>query len=213
MENNLKKEITAEVVRPEKDTVSLETSDIQLWKAFKSGSNSAFLHIYETHFDNLYSYGFRICNDEDLVKDAIHDVFFDLRRNGKTIGETNSIKFYLYKCLKRKIIKELSRLQYKQEKLNDQFPFEITFSHEQILINNQIDKEKSSKINQAICELSPRKREAIYYLFYEGMTYEQIKELMDLSNAKSARDLVYKGLRSLRESIGYMPVFFILGGM
>ncbi len=211
MENNLKKEFPAEVVRPENDTLSLETSDFQLWQAFKSGNNAAFLQIYEAHFDQLYSYGFRICRDEDLVKDAIHDVFFELRKNGKTIGNTDSIKFYLFKCLKRKIIKELTNWHNKQEKLNEHISFEITFSHEQFLINSQIDKEKSLKISQALSELSPRKREAIYYLYYEGMSYDQIKELMDLSNAKSARDLVYKGLRSLRESIGYMPVFFILG--
>ncbi|MDN3669483.1 RNA polymerase sigma factor [Echinicola jeungdonensis] len=211
MENNLKKEFAAEVICPEKEAKSIKTSDIQLWQAFKSGNNAAFLQIYESHFDQLFSYGFRICKDEDLVKDAIHDVFFELRKNGKTIGETDSIKFYLFKCLKRKIIKELTSWYNKQEKLNEHIPFEITFSHEHFLINSQIDKEKSLKISQALSELSPRKREAIYYLYYEGMSYEQIKELMDLSNAKSARDLVYKGLRSLRETIGFMPVFFLFG--
>jgi RNA polymerase sigma factor (sigma-70 family) len=80
------------------------------------------------------------------------------------------------------------------------------------LINAQLDAEQSAKIKRALEELSPRKREAIYYLFFEDLSYEEIKEMMGLSSAKSARDLVYKALKSLRNSLGFLPLFFIIGG-
>ncbi|GAA0881248.1 sigma-70 family RNA polymerase sigma factor [Algoriphagus jejuensis] len=179
----------------------------ELWAAFKSGSNSAFILIYERFFDSLYSYGSRINSNEDLVKDAIHDVFLDLKNNCKSIGETNSIKFYLFKCLKRRIFREVKRWSNKKEELVQQDSFEIIFSHEQILIDRQTDKEKVQKINAALIGLSPRKREAIYYVFFEGMSYQQVSELMELSDPKSARDLVYKGLRCLRDTLGFFPFF------
>ncbi|WP_186754017.1 RNA polymerase sigma factor [Echinicola salinicaeni] len=187
-----------------------EHTDIDLWKAFKKGSNSAFLKIYENYFDSLYRFGSRITTREELVKDAIHDVFLDLRKYSETIGDTHHIKFYLFKCLKRRIIKELNKWSSRQSNLNEHTPFEVTISHEQFLINSQLDQEQFNNIQSALDGLSPRKREAIYYLFYEGMSYEEISEMMSLSNPKSARDLVYKALRSLRNSLGFIPLFFQL---
>ncbi|MDR7128874.1 RNA polymerase sigma factor (sigma-70 family) [Algoriphagus sp. 4150] len=184
------------------------SSDLETWKAFKSGSNSAFIFIYERYFDSLYSYGMRINGMEDLVRDAIHDVFLDLKNSSSSLGDTDSIKFYLFKCLKRRIYKELKTWSGLKQELASQDSFSITYSHEQTLIDKQIDLEMSQKINAAIAGLSQRKREAIYYVYFEGMSYLQVSELMELSDPKSARDLVYKALKCLRESLGFLPLFF-----
>lgn len=195
------------------DVESSNRSDLELWQAFLAGNKSAFINIYETYFDSLFSYGTRITPNEELVKDSIHDVFFDLRKNSKNIGGTNHIKFYLFKCLKRRLLKELKGWVGKRGSLDDHTPFEITFSYEQVLINGQMDTEQTAKIKNAIEELSPRKREAVYYIFFEGLNYKEVKELMGLSSAKSARDLVYKALRTLRNSLGFLPpLFFMIEG-
>ncbi|MBD8489473.1 sigma-70 family RNA polymerase sigma factor [Echinicola sp. CAU 1574] len=186
------------------------SNDTEMWQAFKDGSNAAFLNIYKKYFNSLFSYGIRIKDNEDLVKDAIQDVFLDLKKNCRGLGNTDSIKFYLFKCLKRKIFKQFKVWEGQREELVLQDSFGITFSHEQTLINKQIDLEKARLIDGAIQQLSPRKREAIYYVFYEGMSYQQVSELMELCDAKSARDLVYKALRCLRNSAGFLPVIFSL---
>jgi len=211
------KELVNERFSYEEKPISIDVeiskkSDFELWQAFLAGNNSAFINIYETYFDVLFSYGTRITPNEELVKDSIHDVFFDLRKNSKNIGDTNHIKFYLFKCLKVKLLKELKGWVGKRGSLDDHTPFEITFSYEQMLINSQMDTEQIAKIKKAIEELSPKKREAVYYIYYEGLNYEEVKELMGLSSAKSARDLMYKALRSLRNSLGFLPpLFYIIG--
>jgi RNA polymerase sigma factor (sigma-70 family) len=187
-------------------------TDFEIWQAFLAGNKSAFINIYETYFDSLFSYGTRITPNQDLVKDSIHDVFFDLRKNSENIGNTNHIKFYLFKCLKARLLKELTGWTGKRGSLDDHTPFEITFSYEEILINSQMDTEQTEKIKKAVEELSPRKREAVYYIFFEGLNYEEVKELMELSSAKSARDLIYKALRDLRNSLGFLPPFFYVMG-
>ena len=180
----------------------------ELWNSFRTGNNSAFITIYERFFDSLYSYGYRINSNEELVKDAIHDVFLDLKQNTSSLGETDSIKFYLFTCLKRRMFRELKKWSNLKEEFDQNDCFEITFSHEQALIDRQVDMEKAQKINAAIQSLSPRKREAIYYVYYEGMSYQQVAALMDLADSKSARDLIYKSLKCLRESLGFLPLFF-----
>ena len=48
-------------------------------------------------------------------------------------------------------------------------------------------------------QLPERQRKAIHYFYFENVSYAQLAELMEMSNIKSARNLVYKGINSLRE--------------
>lgn len=187
-------------LRPPKAYQSLE--DVQLWNAFRAGDEQAFILIYEDNFDRLYAYGLRIVGDECLVEDAIQEVFIDLKNNRSRINETDSVKFYLFKCLKRKLHREASKWLHKREELEDGHSFGFTLSHEQFLIDKQMNEEELHHLNHAIGKLSPRKKEMIYYFFYEGLDYAQIQELMGLENVKSARNLLYKALDFLRESLG-----------
>lgn len=175
-----------------------KASDSDIWDAFRMGSESAFISIYQTHFDNLFSYGFKICNSEALVKDAIQDLFIELRKSRSRLGQTDSIKFYLFKCIKRKLIKEEKKWYSSLEQIDSNYFFDFSFSPEELLINKQIDEEKSNKLSEAIQQLSPRKREVVYYFFYEGMTYKEIQEIMNLDNIKSVRNLIYRSLGFLR---------------
>lgn len=178
---------------------SVPKEDMVLWNSFRDGNESAFIRIYETYLDKLYAYGWRICRKEELVKDAIQDVFIDLRKYRYNLGPTDSIKFYLFKCLKRNIIKEEGKWYSNLEDIDNSYFFDFSFSHEKLLIDRQIDEEKKEKLNKAITLLSPRKREVIYYFFYEGLNYQQIQEIMKLDNIKSARNLIYKALGFLRQ--------------
>ncbi|WP_373494121.1 RNA polymerase sigma factor [Aquiflexum sp.] len=173
--------------------------DVVLWDSFRIGNESAFIRIYETYFDRLYAYGWRICKKDALVQDAIQDMFIELRKYRSNLSPTDSIKFYLFKCLKRTIIKEEGKWYSNLEDIDSSYFFDFTFSHEKHLIDRQINEEVKEKLNKAIALLSPRKREVIYYYFYEGLNYQQIQEIMKLDNIKSARNLIYKALGFLRE--------------
>jgi RNA polymerase sigma factor (sigma-70 family) len=178
---------------------SVQREDPVLWDSFRNGNESAFIRIYETYFDRLFAYGWRICMNEELVKDSIQDMFIDLRKYRRNLGSTDSIKFYLFKCLKRIIIKEEGKWYSNLDEIDNSYFFDFTFSHEKFLIDRQIDEEKKEELNKAIALLSPRKREVIYYFFYEGLNYQQIQEIMKLDNIKSARNLIYKALGFLRQ--------------
>jgi RNA polymerase sigma factor (sigma-70 family) len=178
------------------------SSDAAAWKAFKEGNESAFIYIYESYFHALYAYGFRIMSDSSVVKDALQDMFISLRERRQYLGDTDDIKFYLFKCLKRRLIKDFSEWQGKKECL-ESIPegIHFTLSHETQLIDQQLTKDKIGKLNAAIALLSPRKREIIYYSFYEGLSYAQIQEIMGLENQQTTRNLMYKAIRYLRKMI------------
>ena len=179
----------------------LPLEDAQVWDAFRAGNEAAFIFIYETYFDRLFSYGFRVAGDACLVEDAIQELFIDLRNTRTRLKETNSIKFYLFTCLKRKLHREAAKWLHKRQEWETQTNFDFIISHEQHLIDKQVDEEGLNRLNDAVQKLSPRKKEVIYYFFYEELDYPQIQELMGLENIKSARNLLYKALDFLRDEL------------
>ncbi|MEX2512845.1 MAG: sigma-70 family RNA polymerase sigma factor [Cyclobacteriaceae bacterium] len=172
-----------------------------LWEDFKAGSESAFIKIYESFFDILLNYGCQLTGDRGLTKDSIQDLFIEIRQKREKLGKTDSIKFYLMKSLKRKLVKQLNKNNRFQSLSQSGNIFEITFSHEKMLIDKQIQEEQSKRLNEALKLLSGRKKEVLYYFYFEGLDYEQIRELMDFSHIKSVRNLVYKAVKILKNAL------------
>jgi RNA polymerase sigma factor (sigma-70 family) len=174
--------------------------DQKIWEDFKLGDETAFIHIYSTHFKELISFGYQFCRDMPLVEDSIQDIIVDLRRKRNALPPIkHSIRLYLFQALKRRII----NYQKKVRNINldnnyDNYVFEICLPHEAVLISEQVHAEISERINHAISQLTSRQREALYYLYFKNMSYEEIRILMGIDNVKSVRNLIYKAITTLR---------------
>ncbi|WP_209329203.1 RNA polymerase sigma factor [Lunatimonas salinarum] len=186
-------------VTPHSDSISAFSSDSEAWNAFRDGNESAFIFIYENYFEVLFGYGYSIIADTHIVKDALQDLFVELRERRSRLGATDSIKFYLFASLKRKLFKDLTKWQGNRESI-DTLPgdFLFTLSHESQLIDKQLSADKLNQLNDAIANLSKRQREIIYYTFFEGFTYRQVREIMGMESEQSVRNLMYKAIKELR---------------
>ena len=174
--------------------------DEELWNEFKDGNESAFIQIYSAYYEEMYNYGFQVSGDLGLVQDCIQDLFMEIRKNRTRLGGTNNIRFYLFKALRRKIIREKSKWFRKFEAFSGENPQWVAPSHEQHLIDQQVSQEALERLQSAIQELTPKKREILYYFYFENLTYEQIRELMGVSNVKSVRNLLYETISLLRKN-------------
>src|SRR5680860_1813791 len=70
--------------------------------------------------------------------------------------------------------------------------FGIIPPREDIIILDQVQKEKLEKLDRALAGLKEKHREAIYYYFYKGMAYEEVRDLLGFQDVKCARNLIYK---------------------
>lgn len=178
-----------------------EKKDKEIWKDFKAGNESAFIFIYEKHFKSLINYGLNFTSDRDLVLDCLQDMFISLREKRATITETDAIKPLLFKIFRRKVNhylrKQSKNQQIRTETSNNKFGF--TLSAEQHIINRQINDEQIELLNRAILALTNTEREAIFHYYFENHSYQQIADIMDYTQVKTARSLVYKAVASLRK--------------
>ena len=184
----------------------LHPTEDSLWLAFREGSESAFDLIYGKQFPVLFNYGYRLCQDEELVKDCIQNLFVEIWQKRHQIKKVYSLKHYFIKIMRRKVFKEL---KIRQKTDTEQFSLEINEYRLDCLISclseqnleNEISVVTSRRLQCAVANLSARKKEAILLKFYENLTYAEISEVMDLRETKYARQLVYRALDELKKYI------------
>ena len=187
-------------------------SDTLLWYDFIQGNDDAFRIIYNNHVQSLFKYGCHFTCDEALIKDCIHDVFIELAKYRSGLGATNNIKLYLFKSLKRKIIKSMDKSGIFGSIDVDNLPFYYTISAEDAIVDNESEWLQYLQLDKAIATLSPRQKEAIYLKFVSDLSYEELGKVMQL-NYQSARNLVFRGLEKLRLSLPKnLFLFFLRSG-
>lgn len=183
-------------------------SDQDLWRAFKGGDRAAFSTIYRHYIQPLYNYGMKVAEDSDLVEDAIQELFIYLWKTRENLGETDSIKFYLFKSLRRRIItsQEESLRQAKKKISVGQGQESATYSHEQFLVSRQLEEDQHRQLHLSLQGLTKRQREAITLRFYDNLSFQEVAQVMSL-NIKSTYNLVSKALDALKEKSGALLSF------
>ncbi|QTE22565.1 RNA polymerase sigma factor [Polaribacter cellanae] len=206
---NLKKNGNESFFFKEKKVIN-GVSDLQLWQEFKSGSESAFATIYKNHAAKLYSYGLKLVRNEDLVKDSIQDLFVDIWNSKDKLANVTSIKGYLYKSIRRKLIREAT----KQRKFFDNTKdisnlLSSTPSAEFNLIEKQHFDRDCKILKKHIATLSQKQKEIIHLKFYANLSYEDIMEVMSLDK-KATYNLMSRTVKILRKQMKFSLIFLML---
>ncbi len=176
------------------------SDDEKLWNDFRSGSKEAFEYLYRNYVGILYNYGFKICQDKMLTKDAIQEVFLSLLTKYDKVNLTNAIKLYLFKSLRIEIFKKLKAEQRFTDILLIDTDFSMDYSTEYKMIEDEITMIRIRELAQVIELLPRRQKECIYLRFYEGMTYQEISEIMDIE-VSSVYKMLYKAIEKLYENL------------
>lgn len=177
----------------------ISEAELQRWSQFKEGDRDAFAAIYREHILQLITYGLRLCPDQDLLKDQIQELFVELWHSRKNLAPTRSVKFYLFKALRYKLIR-LERNRYlSQQSARIAFNLDNPMQDpiETSIIENESRASQAASLRQALGTLSLRQQEAIQLRYYQGFTHDQIAELMDL-NYQSVSNLLHRALFRLK---------------
>lgn len=185
---------------PLKTILHNETDYIE-WDSFKSGNWEAYVRLYDTHFKSLNNYGYKFSRDVNLIEDAVHDLFVNLWSKKEQLGSPVSVKNYLYKSLRNLLFRKMKNQQrFSNIETDDDYPFNFEVAFDTLIIEDESEKALQKKIKTAIQTLPARQQEIVYLRFYEGLSYEEIADIMGL-NINSAYKLLYKAIAKLQEKI------------
>ncbi len=180
---------------------TIQPDDTPLWQQLKQGEAAALVMIYDLHIDALYNYARRFTQNTNLIEDCLQDLFAEIWEKREKLGDTTSIKAYLFKSVRRKVLRALKNdgKYTHADPAIVQHSLEIEQSYEKWMIESELTKEQQQKLKSCLKKLSVRQKEAIVLKFYENLSNEEIANIMDIS-IQSLYNLIHSAIKSLRQS-------------
>lgn len=186
--------------------------DITLWNNLREGDEKSFSILFERYYADLVRYGNSLSPYEEKVQDCVQDVFTDIWVYRSALQSSVVVKAYLLSSVRKRIARLFERDHiFRKTTSTDSIAFLLEFSVEHELIDDDyLTKEKVLHLNKLLNDLPVRQKEALYLRYHQGLSVEQIAEMLDV-NYQSASNLLHRGLLSLRkEWKGVFSLFLIL---
>jgi len=173
------------------------TDDAVLWNSFRSGDEHAYTELARRYYRTLFQYGQRFTHNMQLIEDVIQDLLVHLWLHRATINETPSVKFYLIKAFRHRMLKTIKPLS-EETGLTDECDNLLSeFSSEENWIGRENDLALKKQVHTAIHQLPARQQEVIYLRFFQNLMPEEIAGLLAI-NAQSVSNIIQRALSNLR---------------
>lgn len=190
-------------------SVNLNASAInQLRDDFVGGDKEAYSQIYELYAKDLYAFGLSLGIKNDIVEDAIHDIFVELFTHRQNLAKVHNLKLYFFTAFRNRLF----FLQKKNGLTSELTDSDLAGLHErdyqEIWIENENSLEKELHLKRMLSQLNQNQREAIYHRYVEGLSCEEIAGLMHI-NYQSVKNLIHRAIKKLR-AVSVLTLLLIL---
>ena len=153
--------------------------------------------MYAAYAPALYNYGYKIAQNRPMVEDCLQDLFLTILETRERLGQTDSIKFYLMRSLRRNIVRKLT-VEQRFGTDPESIGFQVEFHYEPTWLDAQISQEQSVALLRELNSLPPRQKEALFLKYFDNLSYEEIAQVMGIEQ-KSTYKLIYKAIASLQK--------------
>lgn len=176
---------------------------IENWDKFiLEGDLYALSLLYFHFYDLLYSYGLKHSYSKQLVEDSIQNTFLNLIKYRKNICQVRNPAGYLTVSFRNQLFSD--RENHKKTILTDQFQeehFDYFKNCEQDAAGLNNMEEIHATIKECVCNLTERQQEIIYLRFEQGVSYEEISSMLNISVDSSYKS-VYRSVQAIRTQVG-----------
>jgi RNA polymerase sigma-70 factor (ECF subfamily) len=145
----------------------------------RTGDHVAFKELYGKYHQLLYGVACKYLKDTAMAEDAVHEVFVKLWLHREQMDPEQGVRNFLFKCLKYyvlNVIRDQKRALDKQHNLIQLVPASHEEPEHAVLFNDY-----KRAMEQAIEQLSPRKKHIFRLRTVEGLTNEQIAARLGIS--------------------------------
>lgn len=186
--------------------------ELRYWDGLRKGESESLAWLYNRYFKLLYNYGRKIASDEKALEDGIHDLFVDLWRFRKNLSPTTSVQFYLYRSLRRRLVRNGNRNPLLAEAMSIAEDIQRGIPcEEEDIIERETQDSRVNRLKKMLADLSPRQYEAMILRFYDELSFAEIATILDV-NEQSARNLVHRGLSHLKQFSKLLMTWVLLMG-
>lgn len=170
---------------------------MNLIELLKQGDHNAFEEIYRQYYQKVYLFARKHAGNSTQAEDLLHDTFLRLWEKRSLIKPDAPLEAQLFVIARNLMIN-----QYRRE-------FRHQMTNEQLSISEDEDAlpdETINELNAAINALPPKRREIFKMSKLEGLTYEEISEVLQISRHTVESQMV-KAFKFLRERMAHLLFF------
>jgi RNA polymerase sigma factor (sigma-70 family) len=178
--------------------------DNPVFKHIMNGDIEAYSGLYKEYYKRFYNYGRKFTTNTYLIEDSIQEVFLDLWNRREKLSHVDSPNFYLYSSFRYVLIRKIR--QHEKMVFSQSADEDYEFSGEHVIVNNELSEELQLKLRKAIKTLTGRQLEAIFLMYYEGLSYKEVASILNIS-VKATYKIMARSLLALKEKF---TIFFIL---
>ncbi len=174
----------------------------QKWTGIRNGCEKSFSDLYCLYYHRLFRYGYSISANHELIKDSIQELFLVIWSHRNTINKAHSVKAYLFCSMRRIMFRNLHKQRNRYERNRDYIEnnFQELFNIEELLVYFEIEREKKNNLIEALNFLSNRQKEAVYLKFYDGLTNDEISNVMNI-NKQSVYNHISEAINQLQQYV------------
>ncbi|MEI9811787.1 MAG: sigma-70 family RNA polymerase sigma factor [Acidobacteriota bacterium] len=161
--------------------------DHDVIQACQRGDQDAFRTLFESHKDKVYSIALRYAGDRAAAMDIAQDTFLKLMdRIGQFRGESN-FDSWLYRLVVNSCLdyrRREKRLMPAVEEFFDSFR-----SPQESVLTELMRDEMQQQVQDVVSRLAPDQRMVVVLRYTEGLSYEEIADLLNCSRGTVASRL------------------------
>lgn len=161
-----------------------------------TGNRQAFTQLYTTHLNNLYRYIFLFTKSKEETEEILQEIFIKIWENREKLPEVDSLKNYLFRSAKNKLIDNIRHLQIRQRVLSE---IKRTKDISETSTSDQCAYREYYHVVQQAIEKLPPKRKLIFRLNIEnGLSQDEIAIQLNISKSVVQKQ-TYKASHFVRE--------------
>lgn len=141
-----------------------DLADSELWQEILNSDKRALEALYYRHYDDLYKYANKLCNDPELTEDSIHDLFLKIWKRREEFKQVSGVKTYLWKSLRNSILSKLRKKNRRLKILNsakNEVKPTLKLNVEELMIENENYNQILKELEDALSQLTPSHREVL----------------------------------------------------
>jgi len=186
--------------------VQVLQNELELLGLISEGNEHAFRKIFNHYSDRLYTYAFRITDNEELAEEIVMDAFMKIWCNREELAMVNRFDSYLYAIVRNHAFTAIKRRAHESLIINQLSLTKTEYQDctEDTIVYNEYQHILSNAVNQ----LPPQQRLVYSLSRDEGLKYDEIADQLNLSK-NTVKAHLKKALCTLRIVFSNLMVFAI----
>ncbi|GJM15776.1 MAG: RNA polymerase sigma factor [Thermodesulfobacteriota bacterium] len=172
-------------------------SDLQLIEEIVDSNKEAFKALYEKYVRQVFSFVYKITRDSKLTEEVVNDTMFEVWKGAANFKGNSTVLTWIFGIAHNKSMNELRK---KRPEALDPEEFSRFASSDETAEEIVVKKDRSERMNYAMSELSPEHRTVLELTFYNGLSYQEIAEIMECP-VNTVKTRMFYAKNKLKESL------------